>query len=88
MVRVQELAVCSTTLENGFEERLCDRVGNDSERASGRAEEGCQLENARWSYATLQSMNSINGSLTIHEMNVEVGCVMDERTVQEKAEEI
>lgn len=36
----------------------------------------------------LQSMNSINGSLAIHETNVEVGCVTDERTVQEKAEEI
>ena len=86
-MRVQELAVCSTTLENGFEERLCDRVENDSERASGRAEEGRQLENA-WSYATLQSMNSINGSLAIHETNMEVGCVTDERTVQGKAEEI
>ena len=80
MMQAQELPGGSTALANGFEERLCDRVGSDSERASGRAEEGRQLENA-WSYATLQSMNSINGSLAIHETNVEVGYVTDERTV-------
>jgi hypothetical protein len=45
-MQAQELPIGSITLKNGFEERLCDRVGNDSERAFGRAEEGRQLENA------------------------------------------
>jgi hypothetical protein len=87
-MQAQELPGGSTALANGFEERLCDRVGNDCEKASGRAEEGRQLENAWWSCATLQSMNLIDGSLAIHETNVEVGYVMDERTVQAKAEDI
>jgi hypothetical protein len=33
-------------------------------------------------------MNLIDGSLATHETNVEVGYVMDERTVQAKAEDI
>jgi len=46
VVQAQKLPGGSTALANGFEERLCDRVGNDSERASGRAGEGRQSENA------------------------------------------
>lgn len=87
-MQAQELPGGNTALANGFEERLCDRVGNDSERASGRAGEGRQSENAWWSCATLQSINLIDGSLAIHETNVEVGYVMNERTIQAKAEEI
>lgn len=45
-MQAQELPGGSTALANGFEERLSDRVGNDCEKASGRAEEGRQLENA------------------------------------------
>jgi hypothetical protein len=45
-MQAQELPGGSTALANGFAERLCGRVGNDSGKASGRAEEGRQLENA------------------------------------------